>query len=74
MGPRMSRTVEARWQGSLHELQVGTLIASAGDDELGHPFWIAKLLEIMKDESCNQVKSIVVHWCHTSSPNAFTEK
>ena len=75
VGPRISRTAEARWQGNLHELQVGMLVATlAQDDELGHPFWIAKILEIMKDEEGNQVKSIVVHWYHTSSPDAFTGK
>ena len=75
VGPRISRTAEARWQGNLHELQVGMLVATlAGDDELGHPFWIAKILDIMKDESGNQVKSIVVHWYHTSSPNPFSGK
>ena len=75
MGPRISCTVEARWQGSLHELQVGMLVATLADnDELGHPFWIAKILEIMKDEQGNQVKSIVVHWYHTSAPDAFIGK
>ena len=75
MGPRISRSAEARWQASLHELQVGMLVATlVGEDVLGHPFWIPKILEIMKDESGNQVKSIVVHWYHTSSPDAFTGK
>ena len=46
------------WQGSLHELQVGMLAATlADDDDLGHPFWIAKILDI--------IMSIVVHWYHT---------
>ena len=38
-----------------------------GDDEMGHPFWIAKITNIIKDELSNQVMSIVVHWYHTSS-------
>ena len=73
--PRISCTAEARWQGDLHELRVGMLVATlAQDDELSHPFWIAKILEIMKDEEGNQVKSIVVHWYHTSSRDAYTGK
>ena len=41
VGPRISCTVEARWQGNLHKLQVGILVATlVGDDELGHPSWI----------------------------------
>ena len=69
VGPRNSRNAKARWQGNLHELQVGMLVATlVGNDGLGHPFWIAKILETMKDEQGNQVKSIVVHWYHTSSP------
>ena len=56
VGPRILRTVEARWQGNLHELQVRMLVATlAGGDEMGHPFWIAKILEIIKDEEGNQV-------------------
>ena len=50
---------------------VATLV---GNDGLGHPFWIAKILETMKDEQGNQVKSIVVHWYCTSSADAFTRK
>ena len=75
VGPRKSRIVEARWQGNLQELQVGMLVATlAGDDNLGHPFWIAKIIELVKDEEGNQTKSIVVHWYQTSSPDAFTGK
>ena len=62
-------------EGSLHEPQVGILLATlAGDDGLGHLFWIAKILELMKDEQGNQVKSIVVHWYHMSSLDAFAGK
>mgnify|MGYP006889210851 FL=1 len=69
MGSRISHTAEARCQDNLHELQVGMFVATlARDDEFGHPFWIAKILERMMDEQGNQVKSIVVHWYHTSSP------
>ena len=75
VGPRISRTAEVRWKGNLYELRVGMLVATlAQDDELGHPFWIAIIIEIMKDEESNQVKSIVVHWHHTSSRDAFTGK
>ena len=67
VGPRILRAVEARWQGHLHELQVGMMVATlAGGDEMGHPFWIAKITDIIKDEPRNQVTSIVVHWFHTS--------
>ena len=42
VGPRILCTTEARWQGDLHELQVGMLVPTlAGGDELGHLFWIA---------------------------------
>ena len=75
VGPRISHTAEARWQGDLHELQVGMLVATlAGDNEFDHPFWVAKILEIMKNEQNNQLKSVVVHWYHTSSPDAFIGK
>ena len=46
----------------------------AGGDKLGHPFWIAKIIEIIRDDEGNQVKFIVVHWYHTSSKDAFTIK
>ena len=63
MGPIISCTTEARWKGNLHELEIGMLVATlAEDDELKCPFWIAKIIEIMKDDQGNQVKSIVVHW------------
>ena len=62
VGPRTSHTIQARWQGNLHELQVGMLVVTlAGDNEFDHPFWVAKILEIMKNEKSNQLKSIVVH-------------
>ena len=62
-------------EGSLHEPQVGILLATlAGDDGLGHLFWIAKILELMKDEHGHQVKSIVVHWYQMSSLDAFAAK
>ena len=75
MGPIISCTTEARWKGNLHELEIGMLVATlAEDDELKCPFWIAKIIEKMKDVQGNQIKSIVVHWYHTSSPNAFAHK
>ena len=42
-------------------MMVATLV---GGDEMGHPFWIAKVTDIIKDELRNQVTSIVVHWFH----------
>ena len=75
MGPRLSHVVETRWQGNLHELQVGMLVATlARGNRLGHPLWIVKIIEIIRDDEGNQVKSIVVHWYHTSSKYAFTSK
>ena len=45
-----------------------------GGDKLSHPYWIAEIIEIIKVDEGNQVKSIVVHWYHTSSKDAFTRK
>ena len=51
MGPRILRAADARWQGNLHELQVGMLVATlAGGHEVGNPFWIAKITKMIKDE------------------------
>ena len=37
------------WAGSIQDLKVGSMIATlAQDDPLGHPFWIAKVIEIQK--------------------------
>ena len=48
----MSRDVEARWHGNLQEIDVGSLMVTlANDDEFGHPFWIAKVRQLIKDES-----------------------
>ena len=75
VGSRISRAAKARWQGNVHELQVGVMVATlAGGDEMGHPFWIAKITDIIKDELSKQVMSIVVHWYHTSSLDGFTGK
>ena len=53
----------------------GMMVATLADgDEMVHPFWIAKITNIIKDELRNQVMSIMVHWYHTSSPYAFTGK
>lgn len=56
IGPRMSNEVEARWCGNLQDIEVCTLIATLADsDKLGHPFWIAKVLELIKDEGNNKL-------------------
>mgnify|MGYP007109713611 CR=1 FL=1 len=40
----------------LNELQVGMFVLTLDrGDELGHPFWIAKILQIIKDKQGNQV-------------------
>ena len=75
VGPRMSKEAEARWRGDLQDIKVGTLIATLADgDDLGHPFWIAKVLELIKDEPRNKLLSLKVHWYHTTCQNAFTGK
>ena len=66
VGPRISHTVKARWQGNLHELQIGKLVATlARENEFDHLFWVAKILEIIKNEQSNQLKincgSLVSH-------------
>jgi hypothetical protein len=51
VGPKTSKEAEARWRGNLQEIEVGMLIAMlVEDDELGHPFWIAKVLKVSKSE------------------------
>ena len=75
VGPRMSKEAEARWQGNLEEIKVGSLIATLADnDALGHPFWIAKVIELIKDENNSKLLSIKVHWYHTTCHNAFVGK
>ncbi|KAH7442452.1 hypothetical protein KP509_03G089500 [Ceratopteris richardii] len=71
----MTKQAEARWQGNLIEINVGTLIAVLADgDEATRPFWIAKVLEITKDIDQRRIEALVVHWYYTKSSNAFTGK
>ena len=75
VGPRLTKTAETRWQGNLQELKVGMLIATPADDnELGHQFWIGKVLDVVMHENQSQIQSIKVHWYNTKSKNAFTGK
>jgi hypothetical protein len=75
VGPKKSKDAEARWRGNLQEIEVGMLIATlAEDDELGHPFWIAKVLNVSKNEIDNKISSLKVHWYHTTCQNAFSGK
>ena len=75
MGPRMSREAKARWHGNLQEVQVGSLIATLTyGDALGHPFWIAKIIDLIKDDSQSTILSLNVHWYHTTSKNVFVGK
>ena len=75
VGPRMSKESEARWHGNLQEIKAGSLIATLADgDALGHPFWIAKVIELIKDDCQTILRSLKVHWYHTTSSNAFTGK
>ena len=51
------------------------MIATLADgDELDHPFWIAKVIELIKDESQTTLLSLKVHWYHTTNVNAFVGK
>ena len=43
----------------------------AQDDPLGHPFWIAKVIEIQKSMQ-GQVASIVVQWFKTMHTNPLS--
>ena len=75
VGPRMTKAAEARWQGNTQEIKVGMLIATPADDnDLGHQFWIGKVLDVVMHEYHNQLKSIKVHWYNTKCKNAFTGK
>ena len=57
VGPRISRAVEARWQGNVHELQVGMMVATlAGGDEMGHPFGLRKLPILLKMNSAIKLR------------------
>ena len=57
------------WASSIQDLKVGSMIATlAQDDPLGHPFWIAKVIEIQKSMQ-GQVASIVVQWLRTTHTN-----
>ena len=54
----MTNADEARWQGNLQELKVGMLIVTPGDDnELGHQFWIGKVLDVVMHDNQNQIQS-----------------
>ena len=71
----MTKATTARWQGNLQEMKVGMLIATPTDDnDLGHQFWIGKVLDVVMHENQNQMKSTKVHWYNTKSNNAFTGK
>ena len=67
----MNKTAKTKWQENLQELKVGMLIATLADDnELGHKFWIGKVLDMVIHENQNQIKLIKVHWYNTRSKNA----
>ena len=58
VGPRMTNAAEARWQGNTQEIKVGMLIATPADEnDLGHQFWIGKVLEVLMHENQNKIKS-----------------
>ena len=51
------------------------LIATPADEnDLGHQFWIGKVLEVLMHENQNKIKTTKVHWYNTTSKNAFTAK
>ena len=71
----MSRETKARWHGNLQEIGVGSLFMTLADgDTLGHLFCIARVIELIKDESQLTLFSLKVHWYHTTSQNAFWGK
>ena len=75
VGPRMTKVAEACSQGNTQEINVGMLIATlAFDNDMGHQFWIGKVLDMVMHENQNQIKSIRVHWYNTKSKNAFIGK
>ena len=75
VGPRMTKAAEARWQGDTQEIKVGMLIATPADDnDMGHQFWIGKVLDVVLHENQSHIKSTKVHWYNTKSRNAFTGK
>ena len=62
------------WAGSIQDLKVGSMIATLAQDEpLGHPFWIAKVIEIQKSMQ-GKVASIVVQWFRTTHTNPLKGK
>ena len=66
---------EARWQGNLQEIEAGMLIATpVEDNELGHQFWIGKILDMVLHDIGNTIKSIKVDWYNARSRTAFTGK
>ena len=75
VGPRLTRGAESTWQGNLQDITIGMLIATPAEgNELGHPFWIGKVIEVLMHEDQNKIKSLKVHWYSTRCKNAFTGK
>ena len=75
VGPRLTRGAESIWHGNLQDITVGMLIATPAEgNELGHPFWIGKVLEVIMHEDQNKIKSLKVHWYSTRCKNAFAGK
>ena len=71
----MTKAAEARWQGNTQVIKVGMLIATTTDDnDLGHQFWIGKVLDVVMHENQNQIKSTKVHWFNPKCKNTFTGK
>ena len=55
----MTKAVEARQQWNLQDLKVGMLNATPIiDNELGHQFWIGKVLDVVMHDNQNQIQSI----------------
>ena len=75
IGPRMTKVVEAHWQGNAQEINVGMLTVTPADaNDMGHQFWIVKVLDLVMHENQNQIKPMKVHWYNTKSKNAFAGK
>ena len=75
VGPRLTRGAESIWEGNLKDINVGMLIATPAEgNDLGHPFWIGKVLEVIMHDDQNKLNSLKVHWYSTRCKNAFTGK
>ena len=63
------------WNDCVNDLHPGMFIATlAENDELRHPFWIGKIVEINCLENDKNLGSLKVHWYRTLHLDAFKGK